>query len=235
MNKIRSGGRDLGLLSLILLACAWCVLLWMVRAWRTESFQLFYFVYNLALGVIPLVFSTLVVFLKKRRRILPVLAVWLLFFPNAPYLLTDLIHLRPRADAPFWYDWLLMLSFAGTGFLVGCFSLFQVHRRLIQWWGSRKAWVAVIGIWGLCALGMYLGRFVRWNSWDIATRPFAFFQDVFTRITNPLDHPVMVAYSGGLGLILLAGYVAVASGWLAAFTEREMASSRPDPSPCRPI
>ncbi len=202
------------LLGLVSLCVLWCLALWMARAWQTQSGQYFYFVYNLALAGIPLVISLIVYRFENRRVFCSVGLLWLLFFPNAPYLLTDLIHLRPRHDAPFWFDWILMISFAGAGFLIGCFSLYLIHRRLILWMGKTKAWMMVIAIWCLSAFGIYLGRFPRWNSWDIATNPLSFFTDVFTRLTNPHEHPVMVMYTPGLAFVLIIGYIAVAGGWL---------------------
>ena len=202
------------LFALVILSGVWCVLLWFLRAWRTDSSQYFFFVYNLALAFIPLALSLVAVRIQNRKLFVPVMILWLLFFPNAPYLLTDLIHLRPKTDAPFWFDWIFMISYAGTGFLTGCYSLLLIHRRLIQWFGTLKAWVAVIGILCLSSFGIYLGRFPRWNSWDIATRPGDFFMDVFTRFTAPLEHPILFTYTPSLAFLLIIGYLAVAGGWL---------------------
>lgn len=198
----------------VALMILWCLLLWAGRSHRTQSDQYFYFVYNLGLAVIPLVLSLLFSVIDRKWLLVPLGLLWLVFFPNAPYLLTDLIHLRPRDDAPFWFDWMFMISFAAAGFLIGCFSLLLVHRKLASWCGGAKAWLVVLPVWFLTSFGIYLGRFPRWNSWDIATRPTEFFADVFVRLTQPASHPVMVLYTGGLGFLLALGYVVVVQGRL---------------------
>lgn len=204
----------ISLLIPVTLMILWCLVLWAGRSHRTQSDQYFYFVYNLGLAVIPLFLSLLISVFRSKWLLAPLGLLWLVFFPNAPYLLTDLIHLRPRSDAPFWFDWMFMISFAAAGYLIGCFSLLLVHWKLASWWGNAKAWLVVLPVWFLTSFGIYLGRFPRWNSWDIATRPAEFFGDVITRLTQPASHPVMVIYTAGLGFLLALGYVVVAQGRL---------------------
>jgi uncharacterized membrane protein len=129
-------------------------------------------------------------FAKKRRYVLftvPLAAVlWLLFFPNAPYILTDLQHLRyPHAGVPVWFDMLLINWFAWTGILLGVFSLFMmqdiVQRIIGRWFG----WAFVISVSVLSGLGIYLGRFLRWNSWDLLFHPLALSKQLIQYALNP--------------------------------------------------
>lgn len=118
--------------------------------------------------------------------------VWLMFLPNAPYILTDLFHLKPNQGAPFWFDWLVLLSAGWTGLLLGLLSLRgmeqEVSRRIAQ---SKSRSLGVINrifvpvTLLLTAFGVYLGRFERTNSWEVMTNPFGVFSDVCAALTTP--------------------------------------------------
>lgn len=190
-------------------AVFWCVSLWLARRYVTGSDSFFFLVYNLGLACLPLLVSTSLAMARSTMLIAVLGAVWLAFFPNAPYLFTDLIHLRPRTGAaPFWFDWLLFVSFAGAGLLIGCVSLAQVHGRLRKKLRPSIANAGVTGLLALTAFGVYLGRFPRWNSWDIVYRPGDFFGQVANLLIHPLDHPRMLAYSFGVTVILAMAYFA---------------------------
>ena len=135
----------------------------------------------------------------QARVLLPVGAAWLLFFPNAPYILTDLFHLEPRAGVPYWYDLALLLSCAWNGLMLAYASLTDmqqlVTRRLGWWSGWAFATVALL----LSSFGIYLGRYLRFNSWDILTNPLTLFYDIVHRLLHP------TAYSGTWGVTLLYG------------------------------
>jgi len=214
---------DLPALMIAVAAIVWSVALWLARAWMTSSDQHFYLVYNLALAAIPLVVATLAIRIAPRKPLGAwlLLTVWLAFFPNAPYLLTDLIHLRARPDCPLWFDWLLFVSMAGSGWLVGMISLAQVHHHLRTGFPAAKANAAIVGVVALSAFGIYVGRFLHWNSWDIVTRPFHLLGELGEMLLNPLDHPVMLAYSFGVAVLMGLSYF----GPLVVF--RSLQSSRP--------
>jgi len=199
---------DMPALIIAAAALAWCVALWAARAWATASDQHFYLIYNLGLAAIPLAVATLAIRVapKSPRVAWILLSVWLAFFPNAPYLLTDLIHLRARPDCPLWFDWLLFVSAAGAGWLIGIVSLAQVHHHLRGRYSSMKANAAIVAVVALSAFGIYLGRFLRWNSWDVVTRPGHLLGELCSILLNPLDHPRMLAYSFGVAVILGLSY-----------------------------
>lgn len=199
---------DTPALGMAVLAITWCVSLWTARAWFTSSDQYFYLVYNLALAAIPLVLGTLALRLGSQcpKTTWLLLLMWLAFFPNAPYLLTDLIHLRPRPECPFWFDWLLLVSMAGAGLLIGLVSLAQINRHLRDRFSSRLADLAIVGVVALSAFGIYLGRFLRWNSWDLIARPGHLLGELMSMLIHPLDHPRMLAYSFGVAVVLGLSY-----------------------------
>ncbi len=199
---------DVPAIALCCLAATWCGGLWLARFLATGTGQYFYLLYNLSLAVIPLILSTLALRTRLRWLVCVILTLWLAFFPNAPYLITDLIHLRPKNDAPFWFDWLFMVSCAGAGFLVACVSLRQVQATLCRFWGRLASAFAIGATLCLTGFGIYLGRFPRWNSWDIVAQPGEFFGFLAEMALNPLDHPRMLAYSFGVTIMLGFGYLA---------------------------
>jgi uncharacterized membrane protein len=97
-------------------------------------------------------------------------ALWLLFFPNAPYIVTDLIHLRDRSPVPIWFDAVMLFSFALTGLCLAFVSLLLFHRIVERRRGTPAGWIVVVVVSCLTGFGVYLGRYPRWNSWDLVAR-----------------------------------------------------------------
>lgn len=167
-----------------------CVILFRIRINLTDSMDYAFLLWNLFLAWIPLGMAYIVSSAKKRRYVLitvPLAAIlWLLFFPNAPYILTDLQHLgHPRAGVPLWFDMLLINWFAWTGILLGVFSLFIMHDIVRRILGRTAGWVFVISVSTLSGLGIYMGRFLRWNSWDLLFRPLELLQELIQYALNP--------------------------------------------------
>jgi len=135
-----------------------------------------FYVWNLILAWLPLIFALRVYQLigerPARRWPLSVCAIlWFLFFPNAPYMVTDFLHLFGRQPVPQWFDIVMMMSFAWTGLLLGYLSLMLMQETVRARHGSRWGWAFAITMLMLGTLGIYLGRFARWNSWDVLLRP----------------------------------------------------------------
>ncbi len=168
--------------------------------------------WNLFLASVPLVWSAAFRSAMVARRPLLVgscFVLWLLFFPNAPYLLTDLIHFRPRPPLPEWLLLAILLSCAGAGTLLGYFSLGEIHAAVERKRGRAMGWLVVSGSLLLCGFGIYVGRFLRWNSWDALTRPWSLLRSVVGQFVDagPHPHPVPVTLIFGGGLLL--GYLAL--------------------------
>jgi uncharacterized membrane protein len=171
--------------------------------------------------------------------------LWLLFFPNAPYLLTQFMHLHPshavrdgfhrfaewtpRGGAPLWFDVLMLSTFAWTGLLLGFVSLHLVHRAAARMCGAAWGWLVVVAGLGLCAFGVSLGRFERWNSWDLFVRPFSLLADVLSRVLNPFDHPRTSAVTVLLATFLLLGYLTLVA-MMRLGVEAGTARSAADPT-----
>lgn len=152
-----------------------------------------FLVWNLFLAAMPLFFSSLLIGSEKvinSKVVFGVLFVsWLLFFPNAPYILTDLFHLRKRVNIPLWYDLILLHSFAWNGLVLGFITLKQIHGVVQRRMGVISGWIGVIVALGLSSFGIYLGRYLRWNSWDILAQPQGLLIDIADRVLNPMSHP----------------------------------------------
>jgi len=139
--------------------------------WGTTD--LLYLVWNLFLAWIPYIIS--VYCIKKDTPVVyftPLLFLWLLFFPNAPYLVTDILHVSLSLPPLLWYDSLLLFFFGWIGLLLGLLSLSYIHQYLrthLNYWYSE---IFILAICFVSSCGIYLGRFERWNSWDLFISPF---------------------------------------------------------------
>lgn len=163
-----------------------------LRIQFTEDIELFPRLnWNLFLAFIPYFLSSFLIlnpkYLKTKIVILTLLFFWLIFFPNAPYILTDLIHLEGKKNIQLWFDLILILSYAWTGLLFGLFSLSDIEKILRK--TLSKKWVIFIIslLLFIGSFGIYLGRFLRWNSWDVITDPLGLIYDIGYRIINPIQ------------------------------------------------
>lgn len=147
--------------------------------------------WNLFLAFIPWAISTTIIInkLQNKKRLLIILILsWVVFFPNSPYILTDLFHLIHRRGAPLWFDLVLILSFAWTGLLFGIASLMDIEQVLQNYMSKSKTMIATIIFLFVSGYGIYIGRYLRWNSWDIITNPFALSHDILVNLIHPEYH-----------------------------------------------
>ena len=134
------------------------------------------------------------------------LAMWLAFLPNAPYIITDLFHIK-NVDAPLlWFDTITLFLFAQTGLLAGLYSTLVVHRMLRPVTGTWPTWVLMLGSQVLSGFGIYLGRFGRWNSWDVLTKPLALVDALAAASQNHLGLKLTLAYGFVLAVLYMAFY-----------------------------
>ncbi len=158
-------------------ATIFSVLIWRVRSEYSGTGRYGFLIWNLFLAWIPFMISYFTYTLTLRRKwiyfVIPVAAFfWLIFFPNAPYILTDFQHLaNPSQDLPVWYDVMMLIWFAFTGLLLGMVSLFLMQEIIRREFGHWLGWGFVGLVAGLSSVGVYMGRFLRWNSWDILRNP----------------------------------------------------------------
>lgn len=158
----------------------------------TGSFHFVFLIWNIFLAGIPLVFSIILKHLHRHKRLhfsifYLLFFSWLVFFPNAPYIITDLFHLRQRS-VPLWFDLMLILSFAWNGLLLGYFSMMNIQEVVDERMNKTFGWVMVVGAFFLSGFGIYLGRYLRFNSWDIISNPQPLIADISHRILHPFEH-----------------------------------------------
>jgi uncharacterized membrane protein len=166
--------------------------------------------WNLVLAWIPFAVA-LLVYDRARRGAgaLPLFglaALWLLFFPNAPYLVTDLKYLRVIHNAPVWFDVVLLGAAAVCGLALGFLSLFLIHAVAERRFGAAWAWIGVLAMLLLSSVGVFLGRFQRFNSWDVFTDPKPILDDLAKGLADPLNYPEVLAVTIVFSGCLVAGY-----------------------------
>ena len=195
----------------LLAASALCVATVEIRTYETGDAYYRFLIWNLILAWVPLAFA-IAAYSRARGRIDLLVAVllvpWLLFFPNAPYLLTDFIHLG-EGPAPLWYDALMLSAFAWTGLLLGFGSLYLVQMIVRSTFGETISWLGVVAALGLAGVGVYVGRFIGLNSWDAVVHPVRVVDVVREQFFAVPGRTVEALLA--LVAILLVGYLAVYS------------------------
>ncbi len=199
---------SLALLSLFVLAMI------VVRVVYTGSSDHTAIAWNLCLAWVPFVLA-LWISGRATGGLTPGLAtialLWLLFLPNAPYLVTDLKYVGQSDSVPVLFDVLLLSAAAWTGLLLGLASLLLMHTAGRRYLGAFRAWALVVAVLALSSFGIYLGRIQRWNTWDVVLRPGAFFHAVWRGALHPLGHPQPIALTLLFTFFLIAAYLVVYS------------------------
>lgn len=194
-------------LSLLASALVMSSLLLVFRIKLNKSFFYLFLVWNVILAIIPYAITLYLSATKLTKFKLGFwFCVWLLFLPNAPYILTDLLHLRVSNTHFMWLDILVILSFAATGILLFYLSLNDMKNLLKQYF--KKAYIkkSITLIIFLSSFGVYLGRFLRYNSWEILSQPQNLFSDVLNMVLHPFKNSEVWLFTFGFGLFLLVGY-----------------------------
>lgn len=175
---------------ILLVMVSFSLTLSLIRVIHTGSIHYLFLIWNLFLAIIPYLITSRTSFTNNRRYQTRIsLIVWILFFPNAPYILTDLFHLRLNSQMPIWFDLILLLSYAWTGLVFGFLSLTRIEHLLSSKLSQNTTTLCSIGLLYLASFGIYIGRYLRWNSWDILNNPLGLFNDLSIRILHPTDHP----------------------------------------------
>jgi uncharacterized membrane protein len=190
-----------------------CVGLVLVRIVHTGVPNFVYLGWNLFLAWVPFLLALALYDGHRRGRSAPALVTlgvaWLVFFPNAPYIVTDFIHLNRDPLSPLWFDGLTIGAFAATGLLLGFGSLYLVHAVVSRALGQAAGWLVALLSIALGSVGVYLGRFLRLNSWDIVSNPHLLARLARVRLADPLGNPKLVAVTIALTGLLSLGYLVV--------------------------
>jgi uncharacterized membrane protein len=188
---------------MLLLCVAFTMSLLLVRMLYSQTLDYSFYGWNTFLAAIPYLISTQLIKLRTIRfPAIIMLFIWLVFFPNAPYLITDLLHYEERPPVPFWYDILLVISATWNGLILGFTSLMNVERFLSR--HIKPVWVTVsvfISLF-LCSYGVFLGRFLRLNSWDIASKPVDLAYTSAHHVLQPQRYPKLWVFTVLFAVVL---------------------------------
>jgi uncharacterized membrane protein len=212
-EKSFAGTSHTAVYALLGLGSVMCVALVAGRVLYSHNHHFQTLVWNLFLAWVPLVLSALIYRAFTRRGdvtrwiLVPGAIVWLLFFPNAPYIVTDLVHLGQYHDnVPGWYDVMLVAWFAWTGLLLGVVSLRLMQEIVEHARGSRVGWVFVILVTAAGSIGIYVGRFLRFNSWNVFQAPLTLVDTGWDEVTRPDAGELLLGFSILFGLLFLFVY-----------------------------
>jgi len=198
------------LLSICVVTSAIAVAMLAAYRFAAGTADLDYLFWNLALAWVPLVAALALDDVRSTPLSLqlPLLAIWLAFFPNAPYLVTDLIHIDPADNtATGLLGDAALVAVAPVGLALGFSSLMLVERSVRERFGGRLALTVAVLSLALASLGIYLGRVVRLNSWDLLTRPRLVGSVLHQLVLDPLAHPLAVALTIALAVTLSVLYL----------------------------
>ncbi len=178
----------------ILLSNLVSVLLFGLRFIGTDNTQYWFMFWNLLLAWTPVLFAWLLVGKLKSqswKEPMPMLltVLWLGFLPNSFYMMSDLVHLHNTGDIGLLFDIVLFLSFIWNGLLAGIISLVMIHKQLIKRRSADFATLIIASVLLVNSFALYLGRSLRWNTWDLLVNPAGLLFDVSERFLHPLTHP----------------------------------------------
>jgi len=188
------------------------VALVIARIIATHNLHYAFLVWNLFLAWLPLIFALLAreryrTEARRDWRFAGLAGAWLLFFPNAPYIFTDFIHLLYGQYRHFWVDLTLLLICALTGFVLGFVSLYLMQSVVRRRYGQIVSWLFISVVAGLSGFGIYLGRFVRLNSWDLVAKPLKLYHGVSNWAANPLANSNTFTFPLLFATFILLAYV----------------------------
>jgi uncharacterized membrane protein len=176
----------------LIASCGFSFVLLCARVVATGSITYVFLLWNLFLAFIPYAISNWLYFnlpaIKSKLKLIAAIALWLLFIPNSFYILTDLFHLDEITSAPKWFDLLLLLSFAWNGLLFGITSLRKMETILLRSNGRGFSLFIIFMVMSLNAYGIYIGRFLRYNSWDVVAQPFSLFAELLEMMVHPFQN-----------------------------------------------
>lgn len=187
---------------------------WAVGALSQHRMHEVYLIWNLFLAWLPLLFSVLLVRMLRRKpwsswEGLLLTFLWLVFLPNSFYMVSDFIHLREVPETAVLYDAVMFASFILCGAIFGFLSLFMIHGQLRRRLSGRQTKTTLGIIFLLCSFAIYLGRNLRWNSWDILINPAGILFDISDRVLHPMAHPQTFSITLSFFVMLVTFYTLV--------------------------
>ena len=196
-------------LSMLTLSMLLSLVLLMIRMKVTESFFYAFLVWNLFLATIPFATTTYIISRPNISKLMLFFSFcfWLLFLPNAPYIITDLIHLRLSPANTIWLDILIVISFVFNGLILCYLSLIDMEKVLKKHFNKKVAFYSILFALFLSGFGIYLGRVLRFNSWDVIQHPNTLVSQISSILIHPIQHQTAWMFTLGFGAFLSVGYM----------------------------
>lgn len=192
------------------LSTALSCLLLLLRIVYADSGAFIFLLWNLFLAYIPYLITSICfsqpAILENRYKLIPLSMIWILMIPNSFYIVTDLFHLHAFSDVPRWFDLLLLFSFAWNGLILGMLSIQRVELLLRMYLSPFVTNMLLLCMMWLNALGVYIGRYYRFNSWDIVSNPHFLFSELGLLFTDPIDNKSPWAMTFFFGILLFIIY-----------------------------
>ncbi len=211
MKSILTDNQKEVLLTVLMCSAVSTVLL-LIRMLVSGTARLGFLQWNLFLAWLPLIFAFLVYKRVKTKKdftwqngLLGFL--WLAFLPNSFYIITDLIHLQSSGEVGLLYDTAMITSFVLNGLFLGYISMYLIDKVLGKFIEQKVVFTIMQFVLLLCAFAIYLGRYLRWNTWDIVANPAGLLFDVSDRIINPGTHVHTFVVTGVFFVLLSSTYL----------------------------
>lgn len=190
--------------------------LFAVGVLRNHTLDFWYLSSNLALGVIPFLLAVWLRRLLKKAawrswKPIALTVLWVVFLPNSFYIISDFIHLNDAPRVDMVQDVVMLMQFSFVGVTLGFMSLFMVRGELAKRLRNKTVHGMMIGLLLLCSFAMYVGRELRWNSWDVAVQPLALVSDILQRLSDPAASWQALITTGSFFVLLASVYVVLQS------------------------
>lgn len=189
-----------------------------VRALRNDSSEFSYLIWNLFLAWIPLLIALRLIRVLNTKiwsswEAVALSLAWLLFLPNSFYIVSDFIHLQQIASVDVLYDAVMFTAFVYLGLTIGFTSLYLIHVELKKRLATRTSALLVGVALLLSSFAIYLGRDLRWNSWDVITNADGLLFDLSDRLLQPAGYGQILLTTGSFFALLASMYAVL---WAAA-------------------
>lgn len=196
---------------ILFISCGFSCMLLVGRAAFTGLVTYGFLLWNLSLAVLPYLITQWIsarpgIHKSKIKLSLAIMA-WLLFVPNSFYILTDLFHLDRFDSAPKWFDLLLLFSFTWNGLLLGVLSIRMIEKIVELVWGSSFSLILLFAVMWLNAFGIYLGRYLRFNSWDVIAQPLSLFREMASVLLHPINNRMEWGMISAYAVFMLLIYI----------------------------
>lgn len=191
---------------LLFLLISFCIFLWVIRISMTNSLFFGFLIWNLFLAYVPYFISSIIkekMQNSSKFKLIIALFVWLIFLPNAPYIITDFIHLNHAKANLVWLDIFILFAFSSTGLILAITSLIDVYKIINKKRNLQYANYFSISATFLCGFGIYLGRFLRFNSWDIITSPISIIKKSLLSINDPKTWFITISFGSFLFILFI--------------------------------